>query len=952
MKKIVLAVLAFVLLLSVPFVKADNNKISIKNFTMLEKSANVESSIESFNGLDINADISFNELNDYVKYELVLKNNSDVDYTIASVSDDNQNGHITISYEVSDNEFKAGKEVSVYLTMKYTSLIGTTREAVADALSISLNYDNGEESSVNINPSTGDNIVRYFVTFGVSVLALVFIFFGARKRKLLKALVIVAILVPTFGSAIATKINFRISGNIVINRVFNNYTVVYVVDDDEYDSKVVQEEQTAENLAAPVKNGYDFNYWMLDGAEYDFSTPISGDITLVAKYTLTNQRIVYNLDNGTANNPTSYTVEDEIVLEKPQKLGYDFIGWTGSNGDTPEMEVTIAAGTTGNLTYNANYQIITYHITYDTGDGYAENPPTYTVEDEIELNPPFRLKYTFDGWTGSNGDTPETEVTIPKGTTGDLSYTAHYSKEKYDITISAGAGIESVALSGWTGTGTGEMTKALENESTLDLTTITVTYKNGYSGFAYDTTTAGVVNDVLTVSQPNVIIIKATELAAPTCGVSGGATKVYNYEDIELLGENTTVYDSGVILTYQYGYTTTPTGTLGNYGTESEDSNLLIAKDTFKGTRYYGVKIVATGDGDLTANCTTDKADYATVGLVNSQVYFDAVDGTISGSDTRYVPYGIMATYSGRENSSNGLIPDAEKAGYEFVGWFTEATDGTQVITVSKSIMPSVEGWTNASRQWIRTDTSIDDSTIADRSLYAHFNPRDYTLIVDAQDGTIPATEGWEVEYGDHRASRVITFDQLVGLMPTPENGTKIFAGWNTESNGTGVFITEDTQYTYVGDRTIYAIWVDSDEFNIEYHLYDGLANNPTILTINDTYTLVEPVKEGYNFIGWTGSNGDTPEKTVIIDRNVTGNLEYTAHYEAIEYEIQYDLGGGDATGNPDYYTIEDEVHLNDPVKDGATFIGWTGSNGDIPEKNLVIQIGTTGPLSYVANYE
>ena len=85
--------------------------------------------------------------------------------------------------------------------------------------------------------------------------------------------------------------------------------------------------------------------------------------------------------------------------------------------------------------------------------------------------------------------------------------------------------------------------------------------------------------------------------------------------------------------------------------------------------------------------------------------------------------------------------------------------------------------------------------------------------------------------------------------------------------------------------------------------------------------------------------------------RNGSKNLVFTANYEAIEYPITYDLDEGVAN-NPESYTIEDEIELNNPVKDGFTFAGWTGSNGNTPELNVTILEGTTGPLSYVAHYE
>ena len=38
-------------------------------------------------------------------------------------------------------------------------------------------------------------------------------------------------------------------------------------------------------------------------------------------------------------------------------------------------------------------------------------------------------------------------------------------------------------------------------------------------------------------------------------------------------------------------------------------------------------------------------------------------------------------------------------------------------------------------------------------------------------------------------------------------------------------------------------------------------------------------------------------------------------------------------------------------MKTGDTFVGWTGSNGDNPQQNLVIANGSTGELKFYANF-
>lgn len=77
---------------------------------------------------------------------------------------------------------------------------------------------------------------------------------------------------------------------------------------------------------------------------------------------------------------------------------------------------------------------IQYNINYDLGDGSWANtadttghPATYTVEDEITLDQPINGDNAFAGWTGTDIiGAAQLTVTIPQGSTGDRSYTAHY----------------------------------------------------------------------------------------------------------------------------------------------------------------------------------------------------------------------------------------------------------------------------------------------------------------------------------------------------------------------------------------------------------------------------------------------------------------------------------------------------------------------------------------------
>jgi len=87
--------------------------------------------------------------------------------------------------------------------------------------------------------------------------------------------------------------------------------------------------------------------------------------------------------------------------------------------DMTEEETTMTKGT-----YFVG-GVSSFTINGYTGFGDEFNPTTYTSNSEdITLMNPSKANATFLGWVGSNGNTPEKTVTIPKGSTGSKSYIA------------------------------------------------------------------------------------------------------------------------------------------------------------------------------------------------------------------------------------------------------------------------------------------------------------------------------------------------------------------------------------------------------------------------------------------------------------------------------------------------------------------------------------------------
>ena len=205
-------------------------------------------------------------------------------------------------------------------------------------------------------------------------------------------------------------------------------------------------------LTEPTKNGYTFNGWTGEGINGSTFTMGSSNVTISASWNVINYTITYNLNGGSGNNPSSYNIDTTtFTLTNPTKTGYTFNGWTGSNGSSPQTSVTISKGSQGDKTYTANWTAVTYTITYNLNGGSGNNPSSYNIDTTtFTLANPTKTGYTFNGWTGSNGSSPQTSVTISKGSQGDKTYTANWTAVTYTITYNCNDGSGSTASSSHT----------------------------------------------------------------------------------------------------------------------------------------------------------------------------------------------------------------------------------------------------------------------------------------------------------------------------------------------------------------------------------------------------------------------------------------------------------------------------------------------------------------------
>ena len=207
-------------------------------------------------------------------------------------------------------------------------------------------------------------------------------------------------------------------------------------------------ESEAFQLPTPVRTGYIFLGWTGEGITEPQKTieipqGSTGDRTYTANWQVIEYTIITLLEGGNAGSSEVYfyTVEQTVTLPTPTRTGYTFLGWTGEGITTPQPNVTIPKGSTGDKTYIENWELTEYNITMDLNGGSGQEKVVYTMTDEdFELPTPTRNGYEFVGWTGEGITTPQTQVIIPTGSTGNKAYTANWKVIEYTITLDTNGG--------------------------------------------------------------------------------------------------------------------------------------------------------------------------------------------------------------------------------------------------------------------------------------------------------------------------------------------------------------------------------------------------------------------------------------------------------------------------------------------------------------------------------
>ena len=641
-----------------------------------------------------------------------------------------------------------------------------------------------------------------------------------------------------------------------------------------FDAKGGESDQTevtaryGDKIASPMptRKGYVFEGWYTDK---DFKNRFDGtmpdkDLTLYAKQTpVMSSYTVYHYKESVDG--SYFGLTDEEVLSgltesevTPQPKQYE--GFT-----SPEAKTGQVNGWGGpDIWYH--YKRNSYNLPYVLNNGEDNKISKVRYEADI-TNTPSRTGYAFAGWYTDEALTQSyVQTTMPahdltlyaKWEAGMKTYQVrHYQQsignsEQYDLaeteTVTAKTGehltLAVKAYEGFTApkpvsydvVDDGEITY-VDYKYTRDRHQVTIHYNNGN-----DSETKELAYGEKWEEKPY-----RAGYAFAGWYTDAKCTKEYkaNMPDQDL-----TLYAKWEANIVNYVVEHYQQNVQGDGYTLKESSHARAAVDsevTPEVMKYKGFeepkteKVTISGDGQTTVKYYYKRKVHT--------VTFDADSGTFAAEkgedDSKIV---VTGRYG-----ANITVPKAPtRTGYQFLGW----DEDVEMTIPDKDLTYKA--------QWLKME---------------------YTLQFKTGEGTsVSPIKG---NYGDK--------------INAPENPTRkgyIFKNWS--ENGKKV---DNLPTTMPAESHIYtAIW-ERETYQITYDLNGGNMKsgekNPTTYNVDTTvFKLKNPVRAGYTFTGWSGTQITGVSDNVSVKQGSTDNRTYKANWRENIYQITFILSGTEAKGS------------------------------------------------------
>lgn len=646
----------------------------------------------------------------------------------------------------------------------------------------------------------------------------------------------------------------------------------------------------------PTKAGYDFSKWLVSGmtpeTEATAATAVTGNMTIVADWTLHTNAVTYHNVGGTSDDQEAVTIETPHTVttytarftDAPE--GKNFLGWVDQFGSfyiagksyTISKSIDLYPVFEGDTTYWL-VKFVVDGVLYDVVAYEKVSGQTLT----LPTPNPTKEGYTFKGWfdaaadattgagEGEGGGAPSTSI-ASRGLTGeptevgattvvdgDATYYAHWTANSYTVTTVDAAHVT--------------LTSDKATAKLGEVVTVTVAPQQGYKTYYIN---------VLTESGKPVAL---SQTAAQQCAFVMPAENVTVTVTEQAIGNLVQFLVDDEV--YSFCYVPSGNAPVAPVPAPTKSGFTLVGwTAASSGTTYE----VGEAFDAITADETyTAKWEANTYTLT----YYRGAEADVSeykcilvlpdGTEVEF--FNNDATHGNRPNYD---IPDlklGEKVklgepalpGYNFLYWLAE--DGAHYAAGQTFTMPAED--VKLTAVWeLKEDNVIILFRDGDK-IY------DLTTGVADTKATIPAVD------------------------PTADG--KVFLGW--VNNGITYSNDNVKEFTVVDDGEHVMTFEASWELNEYTITYDGNgATAPTDTNIyhyGDSAVLAAaPEREGYTFIAWEAANGAYYGEKAAIE--VKGDLNLKAVWK--EDEVEYAVKFFDEKGN-----LVDIVFVNKNVGEIAS---------------------------------
>ena len=135
--------------------------------------------------------------------------------------------------------------------------------------------------------------------------------------------------------------------------------------------------------------------------------------------------------------------------------------------------------------------------------------------------------------------------------------------------------------------------------------------------------------------------------------------------------------------------------------------------------------------------------------------------------------------------------------------------------------------------------------------------------------------------------------------------------------------------------------------------LATGCGNDPSETTAPETTLTPETTPSETPESTPESTPSESPESTPsVTPESIPSTEPESTPDQVVEYSITYDLDGGIDGGNPTSYSNVGVIfYLDQPIKPGYDFAGWTGTGLTEPTKDVKIDYSTKGDLFFKATW-